>query len=168
MSDQMLNDLWSFYFHDPFDSDWTLSSYKKMYDLSDVHDFWKLHNTCKSKMHLGMFFCMREHIFPCWDDPLNKLGGCFSIKVLKRDMAEYWEKLIIQLLGETLFNDKNSAKWANINGISSSPKKSFCIIKIWMSDNNHMDCSDLMIPSGYYGDIIYKEHSENIIRSGAQ
>jgi hypothetical protein len=31
----------------------------------------------------GMFFIMREHILPLWEDESNKNGGCFSYKIYK-------------------------------------------------------------------------------------
>ena len=76
-----LNDIWSIYFHDPNDKDWTMKSYHHLSMLSTVDDFWVVHKAMQDKVADGMFFIMREYIFPCWDDPENKEGGCFSIKV---------------------------------------------------------------------------------------
>ena len=76
-----LNDIWSIYFHDPNDKDWTMKSYHHMSMLSTVDDFWVVQKAMQDKVADGMFFIMREYIFPCWDDPENKEGGCFSIKV---------------------------------------------------------------------------------------
>jgi hypothetical protein len=156
--DHLLNDLWSFYFHDPYDVDWNLNSYKKIYDISTVEDFWNLHKLFSAKLTLGMFFIMREHIFPCWDDPLNKDGGCLCIKVLKQDVKEFWETMCVHLLGETLCTDF----WENINGLSISPKKHFCILKVWLKTQDKKDPKDFNIPKGFYGDVIYKANSENI------
>ena len=42
-----------------------------------------------------------------------------------------WKMLSYILVGESLSDDKSIRK--NINGITISPKKNFCIIKIWLS-----------------------------------
>ena len=158
-----LNDIWIYYFHDPYDTDWSLNSYKNMQSISCISDFWSVHESVKQKVHLGMFFLMREHVFPCWDDPSNITGGCLSIKVLKQDMLEFWEYLSIQTLGESLLKKENVEFWDNVNGISTSPKKHFCIVKIWLK--NDVPCSNvnfLTIPETYHGGILYKSNKDNI------
>lgn len=166
MSDNeiLLNDLWSFYFHSPLDMDWTLESYNKIGDISTIQSFWKIHNTFIEKVNMGMFFLMREHIFPAWDDPHNKDGGCISIKVLKNDILEFWEATCISLLGETLIknSEKRKTLWSSINGISTSPKKHFCIVKIWLKES--IDLSEFNILKKFYGEILYKSNAENIER----
>ena len=42
------------------------------------------------------------------------------------------EKFRYALLGNTLSEDENILK--NINGISISPKKNYCIIKLWLAN----------------------------------
>ena len=44
--------------------------------------------------------------------------------------------LFLTLVGESLISKKHRN---NITGITISPKKNFCIIKIWMSDCNNQD-----------------------------
>jgi len=162
-SDVILNDLWSFYFHDPLNNDWNLSSYIKVKDICSVDDFWVVHNTFKKQIHMGMFFVMREHVFPCWDDPYNKDGGCLSIKVLKQELIPFWEELCMRTLGETLVvPEKRSDIWDNINGISTSPKKHFCIIKIWLKSHAYSDKIFFQLPKGNYGDVLYKPNSDNL------
>lgn len=101
---------------------------------------------------------MREHIFPCWDDEYNVSGGCFAMKILKKDCHDFWEKICINLLGENTLKEEKRHLWENINGISVSPKKYFCIVKIWVKNNNVIEESDLNIPTGYHGDILYKSN----------
>jgi len=158
----ILNDLWSFSFHDPLNNDWTFSSYTKVMDVGTVQDFWLVHDTFEQKIHLGMFFLMREHIFPCWDDALNITGGCLSIKVLKADVPAFWRELCIRLLGETLIVDEKKTQFDQVNGISTSPKKHFCIIKIWLRTHELSNKVFFNIPSAYYGDILYKANVDNM------
>jgi len=161
VEDTLLNDLWSFYFHDPFNNDWTLQSYIKIDDISSVESFWTVHETFIENIHMGMFFLMREHVFPCWDDPFNKDGGCLSIKVLKQDIKTFWESMCTGLLGETLLlENKRKTSWDKVNGLSCSPKRSFCIIKIWLK--SELLVTDFNIPPGMYGEVIYKSNSDNI------
>lgn len=161
--DVFTNDIWSLYFHDPYDEKWTYESYQRIVDISSVDAFWTIHNTLKDKVHNGMFFYMREHIFPCWDDDNNKNGGCLSIKVLKQDMKDYWEKLCISLLSENLVSQEMRARhWNNINGISTSPKKHFCIIKIWVKDEELNDKRFFNLPPNYYGDILYRSNIQSM------
>ena len=47
------------------------------------------------------------------------------------------EAVSYALVGETLSCDKEFIK--NINGITISPKKNFCILKIWLSNCNYQD-----------------------------
>lgn len=162
MTDLYLNDLFSYYFHDPFDNDWNISSYKKIQDIGSVKEFWSIQKAFENHIHNGMFFLMREHIFPCWDDPLNKDGGCLSIKVIKQDVEFFWKELSICLLGETLLVDEKSKYFDHVNGISTSPKKNFCIIKIWLRKPDLANKIFFNIPPGYYGDILYKSNVENI------
>jgi translation initiation factor 4E len=160
MSNEYLNDIWAYYYHDPFDTNWNFESYVKLDNISDINDFWTLHNTVIEKINSGMFFLMREHVFPCWDDENNVNGGCFTIKIFKQSAQTFWEEISIRLLGETLFKDNKN--WDYINGISISPKKSFCIVKIWMRNNEIKDHSLLNIPDNIYGDILYKSNKEFI------
>lgn len=160
--DVLLNDLWSFYFHDPLNNDWNLSSYVKVSDIGCVEDFWMVNDTFEPKVHLGMFFLMREHIFPCWDDALNKTGGCLSIKVLKQDVPSFWRELCMKMLGETLIVEEKRKNFDLVNGISTSPKKNFCIIKIWLRTSELSNKMFFNIPHGFYGDILYKANTENL------
>lgn len=160
--DHFLNDTWNLYFHDPLDANWNTQSYHCLGNIGSINEFWYHFLSLKQNLHKGMFFIMREHIFPIWDDPFNIDGGCMSIKVLKENMAEFLEDLCVKLLGETLITDTKLQLWDKVNGISSSPKKSFCIIKIWLKDDELGDKSYFKLKNTYYGDVIYKSNRENI------
>ena len=57
-------------------------------------------------------------------------GGCFSFKVNNSDVYKTWTQLSYLLTGETLSN--NHKLQEKITGITISPKKTFCILKIWL------------------------------------
>lgn len=163
--DTFLNDLWSLYFHDPYDDNWNYQSYVKISDVSDIAEFWACQHYLGHKLEAGMFFIMREHIFPCWDDKENIKGGCLSIKILKSNFLQYWTELCILVLGETLVKPEVKNKLI-VNGLSCSPKKSFCIIKIWLGDESAIDPKMYNIPSGHYGDIIYRSNMTSMSTTG--
>ena len=169
MSDPIfLNDIWSLYFHDPYDNDWTNGSYVLLNTISTVEDFWQNFNCTKEHVHQGMLFCFREHIFPCWDDPQNIEGGVLSIKILKDNLPKFWEYLCINLLGETLLVENQRDKWKLVNGISTSPKKTFSIVKLWIKTDEIADIKNFDILDNYYGEIIYKSNIENITNDHAR
>jgi len=158
-----LNDIWNVYFHDPVDVDWTTPSYKLLCSIGSVPEYWtNMHGPLKDKLHKGIFFVMREYVFPCWDDPNNINGGCLSIKILKDQLATFWDDLCIKMLGETLLREDKMSSWNLVNGISTSPKKHFCIIKIWLKDDTLSNKEYFNLLPTYYGDIFFKSNLDNI------
>lgn len=162
--DLLLNDIWTFYFHDPYNEDWTYPSYQKVCDISSAEEFWLLDHYICEKVHCGMFFLMREYVYPCWDDENNIKGGCLSIKVLKQDVQEFWKDLCIKILGETFLKEEynNINYWNMINGISTSPKKFFSIIKVWVKSAEVSDPKMFNFSPKYQGEIIYRSNQQNI------
>ena len=127
-----LYDKWTLWAHLPHDIDWTLKSYKQISTINTVEQTIVLYETLPEKMiNNCMLFLMRNGINPMWEDPKNVKGGCFSYKIHK-NIATVWKNLSYTLVGESLTEDKNIRP--NINGITISPKKSFCIIKIWLAN----------------------------------
>jgi hypothetical protein len=127
-----LYDKWSLWGHLPHDIDWTLNSYKQITTLETVEQTIALYETLPERMiNNCMLFLMRKGINPMWEDPKNHKGGCFSYKINNKNVASVWKNLSYTLVGETLTEDKHIR--ANINGITISPKKNFCIIKIWLA-----------------------------------
>lgn len=162
-----LNDIWSIYFHGSEDPDWTLSSYTRLIDISTIQDFWKVMCVIGEHVPENMFFVMRESIYPCWDDAQNMYGGCVSLKVAKVDALRMLEYLLIRALGEALA--KPNFAWEMINGLSVSPKRYFCIIKIWLKENSINTVEGkgsitevLDLPSWYTGEALFKSHLDCI------
>ena len=84
-----------------------------------------------------MFFCMKAGITPMWEDPQNKNGGCFSYRILNKNVPAIWRRLFCLMSGNMLCSNKKHE--AVINGITVSPKKNFCIIKIWLNTCKFQD-----------------------------
>lgn len=153
-----LNDIWSIYFHDPLDNNWTDISYKLISTISSINEFVDVFNGFNELFNKGMFFIMREHIMPRWEDENNKYGGCFSYKISKSNLYENFFDILSQLLGETIGKKDEYSK--NINGISISPKKNYYIIRIWIKDNAmaNKDYYNITIPK--YSTLLYKNYLE--------
>jgi hypothetical protein len=155
-----LKNKWTLWAHLPHDTDWTSKSYKKIYTVSTVEETIAITETLpKELVQNCMLFLMREGIMPMWEDKRNRTGGCFSYKVLNKNVTDVWRDMSYVLTGETI--SKNPAFVANVTGITISPKKNFCIIKIWMgtcaNQNPEIVTSDVkfIVPQG----CIFKKHS---------
>ena len=136
-NEHFLLDKWNCWAHLPHDSDWSLSSYKKITTINTIESASRyIENFPENIVKNCMLFIMRDGINPYWEDPKNIKGGCFSYKINYKNVNECWKNLSYLLLGETLTNENISN---NINGITISPKKNFCIIKIWLNTCNYMD-----------------------------
>jgi len=160
--DVLLNDLWTVYFHDPSNTDWTIQSYVRIGDVASVHDFWAHARGWAGNIHKGMFFIMRDGVFPCWDDASNIDGGVLSIKVLKEYLGDFWNDLCMKVMGESILRANRDNMWDGVNGISTSPKKNFCIVKIWTKTPELASKEFFDISPNYYGDILYKSNRDNI------
>lgn len=136
-----LNGKWNMYYHLPHDKCWELSSYSVIVrDIDSAEQVISLNNTIHDNIIKNcMLFVMRDGITPMWEDPKNRNGGCFSYKIINKHAPEVWKTLFYLLCGESLCISSEYSK--HINGITISPKKHFCIIKIWM------DVSHLQDPS---------------------
>jgi hypothetical protein len=84
-------------------------------------------------------FIMRENIMPQWEHPRNRNGGYFSFKVLNKNICQVWKDLTYVLIGNTLSTNNDFLR--DISGITISPKKNFCIVKVWMTNCNHQNSS---------------------------
>jgi hypothetical protein len=133
-----LYDKWVLWAHLPHDTDWTLKSYKKIMVFTTMEEVIALYQALPEKLVKNcMLFLMREGITPTWEDKKNRNGGCFSFKIPNKAVTAIWKRLSYVLTGETISNDIKLLRAAN--GITISPKKSFCIIKIWISDCAHQN-----------------------------
>ena len=157
--DTFLNDSWTLYFHDPYNEKWDKASYITVGSVSTVAEYVQLEAILQENLHKGMFFLMRTHVFPLWDDEHNKHGGVFSLKILKTNTHQVWKSIASKAVGETLIKHREDDLWSKVTGVSVSPKKHFCIVKIWISDLtcNDPSCIDLA-GVDMHGDVIFKKH----------
>lgn len=167
-----LNTGWIIWYHSPSDKSWNKESYKSILEINTVEDLLVLENSwnkCLPSVTEGMFFVMRKFkkddiIFPLWEDKYNKSGGYWSFKVDNEHAQNIWNKLCKFTVGEYI--SKDIEKCQTINGISISPKKTFCIIKIW---NNDCHLSNINLLSSNLNflnlnEVKYSSHDKNIER----
>jgi len=129
----LLSDKWTLWGHLPHNTDWSINSYIKISTFTTMEDTIGVTETLPSILVENcMLFLMREGIKPTWEDPQNRSGGCFSYKVLNKNVYKVWKELSYVVVGGTVSNETKFTKC--VTGITISPKKNFCIIKIWMSD----------------------------------
>jgi len=163
-----LNSTWVLWYHDTNDKNWDLKSYKNIYEFNDIDSFWKMINTIEKyykNYNNDMLFIMRknknEYIYPMWEDKHNTNGGYWSFKIEKNNLNDIWIHTIILLISEQLINKKSNDLL--INGISISPKKNNCILKIWNNNHKINDKKILTkIKNINYNEILYKSHNDNI------
>jgi hypothetical protein len=128
-----LSDKWTLWAHLPHDTDWSIKSYKEIFTVSTVEETIAITETLPPILVQNcMLFWMREGIKPTWEDPKNRAGGCFSYKVINKTVYDSWKELTYFTLGNTL--SKQASFVDKVTGFTISPKKNFCIIKIWMAD----------------------------------
>lgn len=150
---------WNLWAHLPHDTDWSIASYKKIYSLKTVEESIAITETLPEILVKNcMLFIMRDGIAPTWEDPKNRNGGCFSYKVANKIVYETWKQLTYGLLGETL--SKNDSFISGITGITISPKKNFCIIKLWLNNcaNQNPDIVTTEIKGIISQGCLFKKH----------
>ena len=85
-----LSDTWILWFHDPYDTEWDLSSYKKIYEIDSIEVFWNIYNYIDKNLIVdGMFFVMKKGIDPMWEHKENSDGGCWSYRVQKKMLMKH-------------------------------------------------------------------------------
>ena len=131
-SQHTLNDKWDLYYHLPNDRKWNLESYTVIgRNIAIAEDLIAINNALTDTIvKKSMLFLMRKGITPLWEDPHNRNGGCFSFIVSNKIVKAIWTTMSYLMCGETLTVNADYAK--HINGITISPKTSFCVIKIWL------------------------------------
>ena len=153
-----LHSSWCFYVHHSMDTDWSIESYRKIIEIKTVEDFILFFKEIPSSLfdHY-MIFIMRNSIQPLWECKENEKGGSFSTKIEKGRIKQNVYKLLSSIIGETIIDDSKIRN--KINGISISPKKNCCILKLWMCDNNASNVVKLLHSIQQDNSkIMYKEH----------
>ena len=153
-----LSHRWTLWAHLPHDTNWAASSYKKIYEFDTAEQAIAIFEVLPPKLVMNcMLFLMRSGIVPMWEDPQNRNGGCFSYKVSNKEVNTAWKQLSYVTVGETISTNMNVIPI--VNGITISPKKNFCIIKIWLSNTKLQDPNSIIaIPNLLKQGCLFKKH----------
>ena len=155
-----LSDKWTLWAHLPHDTNWGIDSYHVVLTFTSVEEGIALCETLPEKLVKNcMLFLMKNDIKPTWEDPGNIAGGSFSFKVSNKVVHDIWNNLFYTTIGQTISNDVGFVN--TVNGITISPKKNFCIIKIWTNNCSKQNPS-LIDPSHLNGlnlnGCLFKKH----------
>ena len=151
---------WVLWFHKSNDDNWGVDSYEKILDLSSYHDVLFMLKQINN-INCGMFFLMKENIKPIYEDPKNKNGGYWSMRITKKDSEVFWKKIVYYLcIDQITDTPKNELL---INGLSISPKVNNNIFKIWNSDYKYINkkCIRNDLDFIQVDDLFFLEHKEN-------
>lgn len=156
----LIRNKWNLWAHLPQDPDWSIKSYKKLYNFANLEETIAITETLPEALVQNcMLFIMKEGIIPMWEDVKNRNGGCFSYKVSNKNVSDVWRDLSYVLVGETISSNPSFVN--SVTGITISPKKNFCIIKIWMTNCDHQNPQVVnseiknLIPQG----CLFKKHT---------
>ncbi len=151
---------WTVYFHEPEDTSWTAESYKK---LSVVKTWESMGSILKElgphKTTNGLLRVMKGEFSPLWENKANIRGGSYCLKIGRRNAIEVFNRyLAAAALGQLAKDGENE-----IVGVTISPKKGTCIIKIWnVNAKKYGKPSDLNIlhEDVKEEEILYRPHTE--------
>jgi hypothetical protein len=149
-----LSERWTLWAHLSHDSNWSIESYIPIMTITHVEEMISLMHALPDKLITDcMLFLMKEHIKPIWEDEYNKQGGCFSYKITDK-IVHCWRDVLYSTVGQTVSKDVEFMK--QVCGISISPKKKFCILKVWMGNCVYQDPSRITILNS--NGCIFKKH----------
>lgn len=162
-SDIPFNNKWCLWYH--YDtSSWSKNSFKSLMTISTVGELWTMVDSLLStdNIMLEHMYIMRDGIMPIWEDPKNRDGGCWSIKVDLKDSLNTFIKILAIVLGENSLiaeNGENLSK--HITGVSFCSKNVYSvIIQCWCDDKqlNKVSLLNPKISENYVAEIIFRSH----------
>jgi hypothetical protein len=133
-----LKNRWILWAHLPQDQDWSPKSYKKICGFQTLEQVIAVTQSLPEDFVKNcMLFLMKDGIAPVWEHALNRNGGCFSYKVANKSVFKLWQDLTFALVGDCISTNQEFIN--SVTGITISPKKNFCIMKIWLTNCNHQN-----------------------------
>lgn len=150
---------WQLWAHLPHDTNWKEDSYKLLGDAKTVEGGVALCHALPDQMVRNcMLFLMRGTVRPMWEDPANRRGGAFSYRVPNRLIPQTWKTLMYRAMGETL-DSRAGDEIHDVAGITISPKKTFCVVKIWTKTSNNTNAARFAeIPGLEPKECMFKKH----------
>ena len=148
---------WYIWYHHT-KNNWKIEGYKNIFEITNPKTFWDFNENFEllGGINSQHYFLMRENVSPIWEDPNNKNGGCWSIKIPVEKSLEIWIKLSAYIVGEMLVEDS-----LTINGLSICAKNPVTsVVKIWNNNSKYNSLKllphELLNEYGY--NILYKSN----------
>lgn len=101
---------------------------------------------------------MRGETSPLWENKANIRGGSYCLKVSRKAAAEVFQRYLIAAALGLASSEENP-----IVGVTMSPKKGFCIIKLWNANAKTFHRpSDIAIlhEEVRVEDVLYRPHTD--------
>ncbi len=151
---------WSVYYHEPEDKSWAAESYKRLAVVTSWEQLGAvLRELGPHKTMNGLLRIMWGETSPLWENKVNIKGGSYCLKISRRNSVEVFNRyLAAAALGMCATNPENK-----IVGVTISPKKGSCIIKIWnLNAQVYHQPTDLPIlhEEVKHEEVIYRPHTE--------
>ena len=151
---------WTIYFHEPEDKTWTLESYKRIQNVNSWESLGAIIRELGThRITNGMLFSMKGDISPLWENKANIRGGSYCLKVGRKSATEIYQRyLAAAAAGIATSTSENP-----IVGVTMSPKKGFCIIKLWNANSKAFNSpSDIAILHDEVraDEILYRPHTD--------
>ena len=151
---------WTIYFHEPEDKSWTAESYKRLQMVTSWEALGAfLRELGPHKTQNGLLRIMKGEVSPLWENKVNIRGGSYCLKITRKNALEVFNRyLAAAMLGCCTKTPANE-----IVGVTISPKKGFCIIKLWnLNANTHSDPADieLLHEEVTTDGILYRPHTD--------
>lgn len=103
--------------------------------IIQVEYFWRIYDYLKrpKDLHYTEYHLFKEGITPTWEDPQNKAGGKWMIRLKKGIASRYWEDIILAIIGEQF--DVGS----EICGAVLSVRNNEDIVSIWNKTADNLE-----------------------------
>lgn len=146
------------YAHLPHDIDWSIESYKPILKMTTMEELLTLQENMNDTLVCNcMLFIMKQNIKPVWEDNQNRDGGALCFKVPNEFSPYIWRTMCQLFAGRSLCKDQSN--FDKINGLSISPKKNFCIIKVWTCDDSIQSGDAIVDIDNLDKNVLYKKHN---------
>jgi len=151
---------WNLWYHlnSNNNNDWSMKSFKHLYKMETIEDFWTLQNNWDKNGHIvkNHYFLMKDDTSPNRGDEKNVNGGCWSFRIKINQAQALWDDLALYMVTNNL-----SSIPEEINGITCNVKKNqWVVIKIWNSNqkNSSLKILNPSLLNKWGLDIIYIAH----------
>ena len=153
MENDHLNTHWTIHIHNTSETDWTLESYKKVFVIRKITDFWTFFNNFTDFQKFN-FYIMRGDIKPVYEDKNNTNGYSYSYIIPGRKVNQTFIHVLAEMMCEKLVDIKD---YNEVCGVSLVPKPNgISIFKIWM--RNKTNVKELKIKDDNLINGRYQEH----------